>query len=46
MQRGNNDKLSKLGQTDLVFGFWFTSESVLARLQVYACSCYDLCRHD
>jgi len=47
-QDSNKDdlyKLSKLGQTDLVFGSWseFISRSVHAGLQVSMCSGYDLC---
>ena len=36
---------SKVGQTDLVIGFWsseFVSRTVYARLQVSVCSDYDL----
>jgi len=38
-------KLSKLGQTDLVFGLWseFISRSVRAGLQVSVCSGYNVC---
>jgi len=38
-------KPHKVGQVDLVFGFWsgFVCRPVHARLQVSVCSTYDLC---
>jgi len=34
----------KVGQTGLVFGVWFISRLVHARLQVSVCCGYDLCQ--